>query len=79
MILTGDRIRKYGKASSVTDKAYDDAQDHLNRIVRKLLGSDYYIIDPVDPNTANEIIADDLIERYKKRSLIQKIKEFIKN
>lgn len=42
-----------------------NAQNCLNKIKDEILGKDYYIADPVTGNQANEIIANEIISKYK--------------
>ena len=54
----------------------DNAQTCLNKLCDELLGKDYYIASPVGGAQANEIITDDIIRLYKKRTqkgMIRKI------
>ena len=46
----------------------DNAQTCLNKLCDELLGKDYYIASPVGGAQANEIITDDIIRLYKKRT-----------
>jgi hypothetical protein len=50
----------------------DNAQECLNKLCNELLGKDYYIVDPVGGAQANEIITDDIIRLYKKKTLKEK-------
>lgn len=47
----------------------DNAQTCLNKLCDELLGKDYYIASPVGQAQANEIITDEIIDLYKKRTL----------
>ena len=51
-----------------------NAQDCLNKLREELLGKDYYIVSPVGGNQANEIITEDIIEKYKSISFLDKVK-----
>jgi hypothetical protein len=55
----------------------NNAQDCIYKLCDELLGKDYYIVDPVGANQANEIITERIIELYKKKTLKEKFKEFL--
>jgi len=42
-----------------------NAQECLNKLCNELLEKNYYIVDPVGGNQANEIITQEIIRRYK--------------
>lgn len=48
----------------------NNAQKCLDKLCKELLGNDYYIVDPVGVNQANEIITNEIIRRYKPRKSI---------
>jgi hypothetical protein len=52
----------------------NNAQDCLNKLCDELLGEDYYIVSPVNGNLGNEIITNDIINKYKRKSIKDKIK-----
>ena len=45
-----------------------NAQKCLNKLRTELLGTNYYIVDPVGGNQANEIITEEIINQYKPNS-----------
>ena len=51
----------------------DNAQTCLNKLCDELLGKDYYIASPVGGNQANEIITNEIIEKYRKKTLEEKV------
>lgn len=55
----------------------NNAQACLNRLCDELLGKDYYIVSPLSGNQANEIITQDIIDKYRHKSLKEKIKIFL--
>lgn len=54
-----------------------NAQECLQKLADELLGKDWYIPSPVGGNQANEIITDTIIEQCKKRTLKDKLKQFV--
>lgn len=44
-----------------------EAQEAINILANKLLGSDWYVIDPLGPTQVNAIIVDEILARYKRR------------
>ena len=53
-----------------------NAQKCLNKLRTELLGTNYYIVDPVGGNQANEIITEEIINQYKPNS--HKFKNIVK-
>lgn len=45
-----------------------NAQDTVNAIIDHLLGNDWYIVDPVCTEQANEIILEEIQKKYKSRT-----------
>jgi hypothetical protein len=44
----------------------NNAQECLDRLCDKLLGKDYYIVDPIGRNQANEILTQDIVDLYQR-------------
>ncbi len=44
-----------------------NAQECICKLCDELLGKDYYIVDSMGGNQANEIIVEDIIRLYKKK------------
>lgn len=44
------------------------ADEALQVLVDELLGTDYYIVDPMHAHQANVIIVEDILRKYKRRS-----------
>jgi glycine/serine hydroxymethyltransferase len=53
-----------------------NAQKCLHKLCNELLGEDYYIVDPVSGNQANEIVTQDIIKLYKPKPKLTKTKKF---
>ena len=53
----------------------DNAQECLIILAKELLGEGYYIASPVGGAQANEIITNDLIYKYKKTKLKDRLKK----
>jgi hypothetical protein len=53
-----------------------NAQECLYKLKDEILGKDWYIVDPVGGNQANEIITQKIIEMYKDKtaSIFEKFK-----
>jgi hypothetical protein len=57
----------------MADKHKNNAQDCLYKLCDELLGKDYYIVDPVGANQANEIITEDIIRLYNRKTIREKL------
>lgn len=43
------------------------SKDAVNKLAEYLLGKDYYIVDPIHSEQANDVIVDDILKKYSRR------------
>lgn len=71
--ISNDEIeRLYEDVDDYLKKSKSNAQDCLNLLVDKILGKDWYIVDSMGGNQANEIIVDNIIHKYEKKTSLMK-------
>lgn len=59
-------IEKLKQEKELYEYAYNELRKQWNRVIKELLGEDYYN-DGCDHYSCDEFTADDLIYKYKKR------------
>lgn len=68
----------YDQADYCIGNNKSNAQECLNFLVDKILGSDWYVSECVDVKTVNDIIVDNIIYEYERKTpLMQKLYNWI--